>query len=432
MDLNNLFNKEKLPYPLEKEELYKLLQESQNGSKEAKDILVVHNLRLVLHEVTNRFSSVSYDKQDLVSVGIIGLINAINSFDLNKGYEFSTYASRCVDNEILMFLRKIKKDINLESFEETIFTDNNGDTVKLEDTISDDINLFDDYEKKEFYKSIRELVMQLPERDKKIMMMHFGFSNNKTYSQKEIAEILNMSRSNVSTIVNKNLNILREQLLFFNVSDFYDIGNNTEPKKRKRKTRPKRKSTIYDSFKDYTKEQVNKMLTKLTEEERDLITLRFGDDLDNPTYCNLEGKTFDKFYGNLRPKMKRLLSDPNYKPRVKKEKKEKQRIITPKEGKSTTTISKEDILKLLEILKSPLFTEIMNDITIKESVIISLKLGFVDGKCFSTSSIAKFLEVDEKEVIEITRSILLKYRDKLNNIMDNLINYTTDTKKRTN
>ena len=114
----------KLPQPLPRDETYKLIQLVANGSEEARVKLVTHNIRLVLYIVSNRFSNVEYDKKDLVSIGNIGLLKAIDTFDISKGFEFSTYAVRCIVNEILLFLKKINN--NTDSIDRIVFHDKDG------------------------------------------------------------------------------------------------------------------------------------------------------------------------------------------------------------------------------------------------------------------------------------------------------------------
>ena len=106
MNTDELFvDSHELPWPLSKEETYKLIQEANEGSKEARDKLVTYNIRLVIYEVIHKFKNVDYDKKDLVSIGNIGLLKAINTYDLSKGFEFSTYAIKCINNEIVTFLK---------------------------------------------------------------------------------------------------------------------------------------------------------------------------------------------------------------------------------------------------------------------------------------------------------------------------------------
>lgn len=204
MNTDELFvDGHKLPQPLSKEEVYKLIQEANEGSKEARDKLITHNIRLVLYEVTHKFQNVNYDKKDLVSIGNIGLLKAINTYDLSKGFEFAAYAVRCIDNEILMLLRKLKKDQSNDSLDRVIFHDKDGSKMKLEDKLSDDSDLVEDLENEETHRIIREVVKKLPNRDKEIIMLHFGFYDDKTYTQREIADKFNISQAYISRLITK-------------------------------------------------------------------------------------------------------------------------------------------------------------------------------------------------------------------------------------
>lgn len=464
----------RLPQPLIKDELDKLIKEACSGSKEARDKLIIHNIRLVLHEVTNRFRNIDYDKKDLVSIGSIGLVKAVNTYDIKKEVKFATYAVRCIDNEILMFLRKVKHDKNIDSIDKVLFYGKDGSELKLEDILSDDSDLVIDHENSETYKIIRQLINQLPDRDKEIIMLHFGFYNDRIYTQKEIADKFHISQSYVSRVITKIVNKLGKQLESVRVTEL-----NIKPKvKLKEKTNRKMKKlqTIYEYFKDYTREQVDEMLIKLSEEERALIILRYGEDLDNPVQLKLTKEDNYRFYGLLVPKMKRLLANPYgyYGKRGRKtnnlqqksieneiiDKQSQETVLATEEQASVTSvhetreeveaelvskketkeesiqvaksdevsndITKDDCLKMLELLRTPTFTEMMSILTAKESIIISLKLGYVDGKYFSTESIAQFLGIEETEVIEATKKVLLLYKENINSFLDNIIKVVTD------
>ncbi len=464
----------RLPQPLIKDELDKLIKEACSGSKEARDKLIIHNIRLVLHEVTNRFRNIDYDKKDLVSIGSIGLVKAVNTYDITKEVKFATYAVRCIDNEILMFLRKVKHDKNIDSIDKVLFYGKDGSELKLEDILSDDSDLVIDHENSETYKIIRQLINQLPDRDKEIIMLHFGFYNDRIYTQKEIADKFHISQSYVSRVITKIVNKLGKQLESVRVTEL-----NIKPKvKLKEKTNRKMKKlqTIYEYFKDYTREQVDEMLIKLSEEERALIILRYGEDLDNPVQLKLTKEDNYRFYGLLVPKMKRLLANPYgyYGKRGRKtnnlqqksieneiiDKQSQETVLATEEQASVTSvhetreeveaelvskketkeesiqvaksdevsndITKDDCLKMLELLRTPTFTEMMSILTAKESIIISLKLGYVDGKYFSTESIAQFLGIEETEVIEATKKVLLLYKENINSFLDNIIKVVTD------
>ena len=185
----------KLPTPLSKQEVYELLGKIKQGDKRAKEKLAEYNIRLVLYEVTGRFKFVEYEKNELVSIGNLGLMKAINTFDTTKKVEFATYATRCIDNEILMFLRQLKKDQKVDSLNRTINYDNEGNELYLEDTISDETDIFEKYTDNETYQIIRQIVKDLPDREREIIMLYFGFYNDKIYTQKEIADMMSNSRT---------------------------------------------------------------------------------------------------------------------------------------------------------------------------------------------------------------------------------------------
>ncbi len=201
-----------LPKPLSKTMLCKLLDRVKAGDEDAAKIVIEHNIRLVIHIVANKFKSVDYDKKDLVSIGNIGLIKAVYSFDISKKTPFSSYASKCISNEILMFLRQAKKDQKNISMEDAVIQDKSGNELKIIDTIQDETNIVKEYETKEIYKIIRQIVNELPPRDKKIVMLYFGFYDDKVYTQEEIAQIMGISRTRISKILIKKVKMIRAEL----------------------------------------------------------------------------------------------------------------------------------------------------------------------------------------------------------------------------
>lgn len=201
-----------LPKPLSKTMLCKLLDRVKAGDEDAAKIVIEHNIRLVTHIVANKFKSVDYDKKDLVSIGNIGLMKAVYSFDNSKTTHFSSYASRCISNEILMFLRLTKKDQKNISMEDAVIQDKSGNELKIIDTIQDKTDIVKDYEKKEIYKITRQIVNELPPRDKKIIMLYFGFYDDKVYTQEELAQIIGVTRPYISKILTKNVKMIRAEL----------------------------------------------------------------------------------------------------------------------------------------------------------------------------------------------------------------------------
>ena len=213
MNNNELFiDEHKIPKSLSKHEVYELLKKIKLGDEKAREKLVELSIRIVLYRVIGRFKSVKYDKKDLVSIGNIGLMKAITTFDTSKNIEFATYATRCIDNEILMFLRKLKKEQKVDSLNRRINYDKDGKELKFEDIISDKTDIVEEYTVNETYQIIRQIVKDLPERDREIIMLYFGFYNDKTHTQKEIADMLSISQSLVSRLITKIIKRLGKQL----------------------------------------------------------------------------------------------------------------------------------------------------------------------------------------------------------------------------
>lgn len=195
-----------LPEPLSKKETYDLISKIKQENENALEKLVMHNLKLVIHEVLKRFAKFNCDKEELVAIGNIGLLKAIKTFDITKNIEFTTYATRCIDNEILMFLRKEKKIIKYKSLDDVCY--NGNDELRLKDTIADNKDYF---EKKLNQITVRGLLNELNSKDKEIIMLYFGFYNKK-YGQREIAKMMNLSQSCVSKTISNTLETLKKQL----------------------------------------------------------------------------------------------------------------------------------------------------------------------------------------------------------------------------
>lgn len=405
-----------LPKCLSKQEVYDLFNKIKLGDGCARDKLVEHNIRLVLYEVNGRFKSVDYDKSDLVSMGIVGLMKAIDTFDVSKGIEFVTYATRCIDNEILIFLRKLKKEQVVDSLDKVISWDNNGNELKIEDIVCDGTDITSEYIDNETYMILRQMIDILPEREKKIVMLKFGFYNDRVYSQDEIANMMSISQPQVSRIISRCVKRLGQEL--------HDIGaielSNKEVGEKKMS---KKLKSIYEYFCSYTREQVDEMLGKLTDEERELIRLRYGMDLNNPICGRLSEVQFKKFYGCLVPKMRRLLFNLN------KDINDSIEVVADIKDDSNN-ITKEECEKVLCLLRTSSFNQMLNVLSVKDAVIVSLSLGYIDGKYFSTDSIAEFLGMEESEVIETLSKVLLLYKENINQYIDDAIDVVTIKQKK--
>ena len=204
---NNLF-----PEPLTSEEEKIYLEKMKNNDEEARNILIERNLRLVAH-VVKKYSNTKVDPDDLISIGTIGLIKGINSFNVDKGSKLSTYVSRCIDNEILMHLRSTKK-LNAEVYlNEPIGKDKDDNVVTLQEILeNDDRNIEDEVDLKmkikKLYKKIGEV---LKDREKTIIELRFGLGGHKPKTQHEIADMMGISRSYVSRIETKAIGKLSNE-----------------------------------------------------------------------------------------------------------------------------------------------------------------------------------------------------------------------------
>ena len=197
------------PKPLSSADEKKYFELFNNGDESARSILIEHNLRLVAHIVKKYYSSTN-DQDDLISIGTIGLIKAVNTFSYDKGKKFSTYAARCVENEILMYFRSIKKTQGDVYINEPIDNDNDGNTITLLDLCSDEESLIDNIDLKMKSEKLYKLIDKyLDDREKQILYLRYGLNGCRPLTQREIAQKLNISRSYVSRIERKALIILR-------------------------------------------------------------------------------------------------------------------------------------------------------------------------------------------------------------------------------
>ena len=199
------------PEPLSPEEEKICIENMSNGDEEARNILIERNLRLVAH-VSKKYSTTNIDQDDLISIGTIGLIKAINSFDYTKNIKLATYAARCIDNEILMFIRSNKKTKSEIFLNEAIGKDKDDNEISLIDVIGKDEMCVDDeidlkLRIKELYNKMKEI---LKGREKTILELRFGLGGTKPKTQHEIAEMLGISRSFVSRIETKAIGKLSE------------------------------------------------------------------------------------------------------------------------------------------------------------------------------------------------------------------------------
>jgi len=200
------------PKPLSAEEEAHYLELSAQGDLAARNVLIERNLRLVAH-IMKKYYTQSADQEDLISIGTIGLIKGISTFDAKKGARLATYAARCVENEILMYFRSMRKATSDVSLSDYIETGKEGDALSLMDTICSDEDLFENLSTRELYGRLYEIIGRtLSEREKTVVTLRYGLGGRRPQTQREVAAQLGISRSYVSRIEKHALELLQAAL----------------------------------------------------------------------------------------------------------------------------------------------------------------------------------------------------------------------------
>ena len=198
-----------LPPPLKKDIEEDLVRKSNMGDLNARNKLIEHNLRLVVF-LAKKYDTTMYDLEDLVSIGTIGLIKGIKTYKLDKNIKLATYASRCIDNEILMFLRKNKRRTKEVSFEDSINFDSEGNELKIEDVFGTEEDIVHkSRECQEDKTTLEEEIKNLDDRDREIIEFRYGLGGHKELTQKELADKLSISQSYISRIEKKVIKKLK-------------------------------------------------------------------------------------------------------------------------------------------------------------------------------------------------------------------------------
>ena len=203
--------KESLPSPLEKEEEQKLIG-LLGEDPSVRDTLVEHNLRLVVY-IAKKFENTGINIEDLISIGTIGLIKAINTFRADKSIKLATYASKCIENEILMFIRKTAGLRQEVSIDEPLNVDKDGNELLLSDILgSEEDSVFSSIELEEDRRTVRQALERLGRRERIIIELRFGLDGGKEHTQKEVADMLGISQSYISRLEKKILDRLKEEM----------------------------------------------------------------------------------------------------------------------------------------------------------------------------------------------------------------------------
>lgn len=214
----HVISQNSFPKPLSKKEESEYINMLKDGSKYARDKLVNHNLRLVAH-ISKKYHNRNDISDDLISIGTVGLIKAVNTFNSDKGVRLSSYAARCIENEILMYFRNLNKSSLDISIDEPIETDKNGNILTLIDTIACNNSIEDEIDKKiEIQNLNNQIIKLLSPRERIIIYLRYGLNRTKPLTQREVAKKLKISRSYVSRLEKKSLNKLKESLIEININ----------------------------------------------------------------------------------------------------------------------------------------------------------------------------------------------------------------------
>ncbi len=209
---NYINGPETLPPPLTKEEEETIMNELSSGDNSHRDLLVVHNLRLVVY-IAKKFESPTASAEDLVSIGTIGLMKAVKTFAPEKNIKLATYASRCIENEILMYLRKASNSKAELSFDEPLSVDWDGNELTLRDVLGsepDEISQAIEYEDEK--RLLRHVVSHLPEKEKNITELRFGLNGKQLHTQKQLADKMGISQSYISRLEKRILKKIKDEM----------------------------------------------------------------------------------------------------------------------------------------------------------------------------------------------------------------------------
>ena len=202
-----------LPPPLEKDAEEGAIAALRQGDEAARQLLIEHNLRLVVY-ISKRFENTGINIEDLISIGTIGLIKAVNTFNSGKNIKLATYPSRCIENEILMYLRKINAQRTEVSFDEPLNTDWDGNELLLSDILgTDEDEVYRPLEDDADRQMLMEAIDTLDQREREIILLRFGLPQGREYTQKEVADLLGISQSYISRLEKRIIDRLRKEML---------------------------------------------------------------------------------------------------------------------------------------------------------------------------------------------------------------------------
>lgn len=495
---------------LTKEQEKSLALRIRNGDEKAKELFIERNLRLVI-KVARKYTGHGISFLDLIQEGNLGLIKAVDKFDVTKGYKFSTYATCWIRQSIQRSLgdksrnirlpvhlyekvkkyELLKKELSLKFNREPTFEELSKkmrvsidtiykyerlehDTIslnmivgdedsELEDFISLSTESIDNQFIEENLKDVIENLLKnsnLTTKEIDILKLRFGIGTNDPKTLEETGKIYGVSRERIRQIQEKALKKIRRS---YNVKELAIYMDNPKEAKKnidryrlkyqqhslqkiklkdrkeselkmemQEKTKRKSKDNLYEYFSDYSKPEVSKVISRLDEDELELLHKRYGDNLLEPVKNDIDADEKKVIISNIIPRIQRMLEGK--KVRRRKNNQKPQSTIVEEKTEETVqpqnSLNKEDYKQILGIFHNPEFLEMTKKKPLDECLIMSLKLGYFQEKCFSTDAIADFLDVDKEYVINITKQGLNSYKEKLNQMIDEaIIKETSDNKQ---
>lgn len=300
-----------LPKTLLNEETKQLIKLMVEGDFNARQKLIESNMRLVTYRVSTRFGTVNYDKEELVSIGNLGLIKAVDTFDSKREISLATYAIKCIDNEIYMFLRKLKKVQADISLSQPVNIASKDKERHIEDFLSDGLDIEEEYLNAETILRVRELVKKLPPALRETVSLYYGFNDGKRYTQEEIAKKANCFQSTIHKRLKKAEKLIKREL----EKQEQETHNYTTPACTKDQNQPKKVAsankecklsgkttsvkTFYELLSDFSKEDIDSVINCLSEENKSVIMQRYNNGLDRPPVKYLDKVINKRFYAIL-------------------------------------------------------------------------------------------------------------------------------------
>lgn len=312
-----------LPNSLPEEETKRLIKLMLEGDFEARQQLIESNMRLVTYRVYNKYNNVNYDKDELISIGNLGLIKAVDTFDPTKATSLATYAIKCIDNEINMFLRKLKKVQKDISLSQPVNIGQKDTERHIEDFLSDGLDIEKEYINTETILRVRELVKKLPPALRETVNLYYGFNGGKRYTQKEMAKKANCYQSTIQKRLKKAEKLIKREL----EKQEQETHNYTTPASTKDQNQPKKVAsankecklsgkttsvkTFYELLSDFSKEDIDSVINRLSEENKSVIMQRYNNGLDSHPTKNLDKEIKKRFYAVLTCVRKKLRTIAN-------------------------------------------------------------------------------------------------------------------------